>query len=119
MNTTGQALDICDKLGDGIGVALDVYHIWWDPEIAAQIERAGKERLLAFHVCDWMSPTQDMLTDRGMMGEGVIDIPAFRRMVEEQGFDGLVEVEIFSAANWWTKPGDDVLKAMVGALPAI
>ena len=66
-----------------------------------------------------MSPTQDMLTDRGMMGEGVIDIPAFRSMVEAQGFDGLVEVEIFSAANWWTKPGDDVLKAMVGALPAI
>lgn len=119
VNTTGQALDICDQLGDGIGVALDVYHIWWDPEIAAQIERAGKERLLAFHVCDWMSPTQDMLTDRGMMGEGVIDIPAFRSMVEAQGFDGLVEVEIFSAANWWTKPGDDVLKAMVGALPAI
>lgn len=119
VNTTGQALDICDQLGDGIGVALDVYHIWWDPEIAKQIVRAGKERLLAFHVCDWMNPTQDMLTDRGMMGEGVIDIPALRRMVEAQGFEGLVEVEIFSADNWWAKPADDVLAAMVKSLSSI
>ena len=119
VNTTGQALDICDQLGEGIGVALDVYHIWWDPAIAPQIKRAGRDRLLAFHVCDWMNPTQDMLTDRGMMGEGVIDIPAFRQMVEAEGFDGLVEVEIFSAGNWWTKPADEVLEAMIKALPAI
>ncbi|SFR01540.1 sugar phosphate isomerase/epimerase family protein [Poseidonocella sedimentorum] len=119
VNTTGQALDICDTLGEGIGVALDVYHIWWDPAIAAQIKRAGKERIHAFHVCDWMNPTQNMLTDRGMMGDGVIDIPAFRQMVEAEGFDGLVEVEIFSAENWWTKPADDVLAAMVKALPSI
>lgn len=119
VNTTGQALDICDQLGEGIGVALDVYHIWWDPAIAPQIKRAGRDRLLAFHVCDWMNPTQDMLTDRGMMGEGVIDIPAFRQMVEAEGFDGLVEVEIFSAGNWWAKPADEVLEAMIKALPAI
>ncbi|MGS4945844.1 sugar phosphate isomerase/epimerase family protein [Meridianimarinicoccus sp. RP-17] len=119
VNMTAQALDICDRLGDGIGVALDVYHIWWDPDIAAQIRRAGKDRIHAFHVCDWMNPTQDMLLDRGMMGEGVIDIPSFRRMVEAEGFDGLVEVEIFSSRNWWTRPGDEVLAAMVAALPAI
>ncbi|MEV8467557.1 sugar phosphate isomerase/epimerase family protein [Fluviibacterium sp. DFM31] len=119
VNTTKQALDLCDQLGDGIGVALDVYHIWWDPDVADQIARAGKDRLLAFHVCDWMNPTQDMLTDRGMMGEGVIDIPAFRQMVEAQGFDGLVEVEIFSANNWWTKPADEVLARMIAALPVI
>lgn len=119
VNTTAQALDICDRLGGGIGVALDVYHIWWDPDIAAQIRRAGKDRIHAFHVCDWMNPTQDMLLDRGMMGEGVIDIPSYRRMVEAEGFDGLVEVEIFSSRNWWTRPGDEVLAAMVAALPAI
>ncbi len=119
VNTTGQALDICDQLGDGIGVALDVYHIWWDPEIADQIARAGKDRLLAFHVCDWLNPTRDLLTDRGMMGEGVIDIPTFRQMVEAQGYDGLVEVEIFSAENWWKKPADDVMAAMISALPSI
>ena len=119
VNTTTQALDICDRLGDGIGVALDVYHVWWDPDLAAQISRAGKDRLLAFHVCDWLNPTKDLLTDRGMMGDGVIDIPHVRSLVEAQGFDGLVEVEIFSAQDWWTRPADDVLAAMVAVLPAI
>ena len=119
VNTAGQALDLCDRLGPGIGVALDVYHTWWDPEIHAQIARAGRDRLHAFHVCDWLVPTRDLLTDRGMMGEGVIDIPALRAAVEAEGFDGLVEVEIFSAGDWWTRPADDVLAAMVGALPSI
>jgi len=119
VNMTAQALDICDQLGTGIGVALDVYHVWWDPDLSRQIARAGKDRLMAFHVCDWLNPTKDLLTDRGMMGEGVIDIPAVRSCVEAQGFDGLVEVEIFSAKDWWTRPADDVLEAMAKSLPAI
>lgn len=119
VNTTAQALDICDRLGAGIGVALDVYHVWWDPDLSAQIARAGKDRLMAFHVCDWLNPTKDLLTDRGMMGEGVIDIPRIRAQVEAQGFDGLVEVEIFSAGNWWARPADDVLAAMVASLPTV
>lgn len=119
VNTTAQALDLCDQLGPGIGVALDVYHVWWDPAIRAQIARAGRDRLLAFHVCDWLVPTRDLLTDRGMMGEGVIDIPGLRAAVEAEGFDGLVEVEIFSAADWWTRPADEVLDAVVAALPSI
>lgn len=113
VNTLGQALDICDQLGDGIGVALDVYHCWWDPELDAQIKRAGKERLMAFHVCDWLVPTQDLLQDRGMMGDGVIDIPHVRSLVEAQGFDGLNEVEIFSVENWWQRDPDEVLKVIV------
>ncbi len=113
VNTLGQALDICDQIGDGIGVAVDVYHVWWDPELAAQIARAGRDRLLAFHICDWLVPTSDMLTDRGMMGDGVIDIPGIRAMVEAEGFNGLNEVEIFSANNWWKRDGDEVLKVMV------
>lgn len=113
VNTTRQALDICDRLGDGIGIALDVYHVWWDPELAAQIARAGHERLLAFHICDWLVPTRDLLTDRGMMGDGVIDIPGIRALVEEAGFDGLNEVEIFSAGNWWRRDPDEVLETMV------
>ncbi|PRY21844.1 sugar phosphate isomerase/epimerase [Aliiruegeria haliotis] len=113
VNTTSQALDICDRLGDGIGVALDVYHIWWDPEIRRQIARAGKERLLAFHICDWLVPTQDILEDRGMMGDGVADIPALRAEVEAAGFTGLNEVEIFSAETWWKRDPDDVLKTIV------
>ncbi len=112
VNTIGQALDICDALGDGIGVALDVYHVWWDPELAAQVRRAGRDRLLAFHICDWLVPTRDLLTDRGMMGDGVIDIPGIRAMVEAEGFSGLNEVEIFSAENWWKRDPDKVLATM-------
>lgn len=113
VNTTAQALDICDQLGEGIGVALDVYHIWWDPDIATQIERAGKQRLMAFHLCDWLVPTSDMLSDRGMMGDGVIDIAGLRALVEAQGFNGLNEVEIFSAQNWWLRDPDEVMQEIV------
>lgn len=110
VNTLRQALDICDQLGDGIGVALDVYHVWWDPDVQEQIMRAGADRLMAFHICDWLVPTQDMLTDRGMMGDGVIDIRGLRRAVENEGFAGLNEVEIFSASNWWKQDPDDVMR---------
>lgn len=109
VNTLAQALDLCDALGDGIGVAVDVYHVWWDPDLPAQIARAGKDRLLAFHICDWLVPTRDLLLDRGMMGDGVIDIPALRGLVEAAGYEGLCEVEIFSAENWWKRPGEEVV----------
>ena len=113
VNTTDQALDLCDALGPGIGVALDVYHVWWDPRLAAAIARAGRERLLGYHVCDWLVPTTDLLVDRGMMGDGVVDIPAVSAMVDATGYAGFVEVEIFSAANWWTRDPDEVLATMV------
>ncbi|WP_458792766.1 sugar phosphate isomerase/epimerase family protein [Yoonia sp. MH D7] len=113
VNTLGQTLDICDQLGDGIGAAVDVYHVWWDPDIYTQIKRAGKDRLMAFHMCDWLVPTRDLLTDRGMMGDGVIDIARLRAAVEAEGFDGLNEVEIFSALDWWTKDPDHVLNTLV------
>jgi sugar phosphate isomerase/epimerase len=112
VNTLAQALDLCDELGDGIGVALDVYHVWWEPGLAAEIARAGRERLLAFHVCDWLVPTRDLLNDRGMMGDGAIDIPAIRAAVEATGFDGLCEVEIFSD-DWWSRDADEVLATIV------
>lgn len=113
VNTMGHALDICDRLGEGIGCAMDVYHVWWDPQLRGQIERAGRERLMAFHICDWLVPTRDLLTDRGMMGDGVIDIPHLRSLVEAQGFDGYCEVEIFSALDWWRRDPDEVLAAIV------
>jgi sugar phosphate isomerase/epimerase len=117
VNTLGQALDICDRLDPdrtgGLGVAIDVYHVWWDPALIPQIRRTGKDRLLAFHICDWLIPTRDLLTDRGMMGDGVIDIPAIRAEVEAQGFDGLNEVEIFSSDNWWSRPGKEVVRTCI------
>ncbi|MEM9813759.1 MAG: sugar phosphate isomerase/epimerase, partial [Pseudomonadota bacterium] len=113
VNTLRQALDICDDLGAGIGVAVDVYHVWWDPELLPQLRRAGRERILAFHLCDWLVPTRDLLTDRGMMGDGVIDLRGLRAAVEAQGFAGLNEVEIFSELNWWTRKADDVMTTLV------
>lgn len=116
VNTTKQALDICDRLDPDrsgmLGVALDVYHIWWDPELMGQIARAGQDRLLAFHVCDWLVPTKDILNDRGMMGDGVIDIKSVRQAVEAQGFAGYSEIEIFSN-DWWGKPMDEVLRTCI------
>jgi sugar phosphate isomerase/epimerase len=116
VNTTKQALDICDRLdpqrSGALGVALDVYHIWWDPELVPQIVRAGKDRLLAFHVCDWLVPTKDILNDRGMMGDGVIDIKSVRSAVEAQGFSGYSEIEIFSN-DWWDRPIDEVMRICI------
>ncbi|MBK3737473.1 sugar phosphate isomerase/epimerase [Azospirillum brasilense] len=116
VNTMGQALDLCDRLdpqGTGaLGVAADVYHVWWDPELEAQIRRAGRNRLCAFHVCDWLVPTADLLEDRGMMGDGMIDIPMIRGWVEAVGFQGYSEVEIFSR-RWWARPLDEVLAVCV------
>jgi sugar phosphate isomerase/epimerase len=119
VNTTRQALDLCDRLDPArtgaLGVAIDVYHVWWDFELMPQIERAGHDRILAFHVCDWLVPTTDMLNDRGMMGDGVIDIPRIRAAVEAQRFSGYVEVEIFSN-RWWAMPVDEVIATCVARM---
>ena len=111
VNTLAQANDLCDSLGEGVGVAVDVYHVWWDPALEREIARAGR-RILGFHVCDWLVPTSDMLLDRGMMGDGVIDIPKVRRWVEATGYTDCVEVEIFSAGNWWKRDPDEVLRTV-------
>ena len=114
VNTLRQALDICDRLGAGLGVVVDVYHVWWDPELEMQIKRAGdKGQLMAYHVCDWLVPTKDLLLDRGMMGDGIIELKKIRRWVEDAGYYGTCEVEIFSANDWWLRPADEVLKTVV------
>lgn len=111
VNSLQQANDLCDRLGDdGLGIAVDVYHTWWDAGFAREIRRAGQKRLLAFHICDWLNPTQDMLSDRGMMGDGVIDIRGLRQQVEAEGYQGFHEVEIFSRLNWWQQDPDEVLR---------
>jgi sugar phosphate isomerase/epimerase len=100
----------CDRLDaeDIVGIAVDTYAVWWDPDIEAEIARAGK-RICSFHVSDWLADTQDLRLDRGMMGDGVIDLPALRRMVESAGYGGYVEVEIFSQRNWWQRDPDEVI----------
>jgi len=112
VNTLEQALDLCDALGDGVGVAVDVYHVWWDPKLEGQIARAGS-RILGFHVCDWLVPTVDLVWDRGMMGDGVIDIPRIRGWVEAAGYRGFNEVEIFSERNWWQRDPEEVVDTCI------
>lgn len=107
VNTLEQALDLCDAMGEGIGVAVDVYHLWWDPKLQSQLRRAGR-RILAYHICDWLVPTRHLLNDRGMMGDGVIDLPRIRGWVEDAGYAGFHEVEIFSD-HWWKRDPDEVL----------
>jgi sugar phosphate isomerase/epimerase len=116
VNTLAQAIDIAGRLdpgGSALGVAVDVYHVWWDPELYAGIARAGRERrLLAYHVSDWLVPTTDLLNDRGMMGDGVIELKRIRRAVEDAGFAGFIEAEIFSD-HWWAQPMDRVLTTCI------
>jgi sugar phosphate isomerase/epimerase len=112
VNTMAHANALCDELGAGLGIAVDAYHVWWDPDLRFEIERAGNatpSRLLAYHICDWLVPTTDLLTDRGMMGDGVIDLPLLRSWMEATGYRGMHEVEIFSANNWWKRDPDEVL----------
>ena len=116
LNTLQQALDLAEKIEPvslsppSLGVAVDVYHVWWDPDLAREITRAGKaNRLFGYHVCDWLVPTRDLLTDRGMMGDGVIDLRMIRALMESANYNGPVEVEIFSSLDWWKRPMDDVL----------
>jgi sugar phosphate isomerase/epimerase len=116
INTLEQALDICDRLDSGqtktLGVAVDLYHVWWDPKLEAQIARAGKNRLFAYHVCDWLTPTRDLVNDRGMMGDGVIELKKCRKWMEDAGYAGFSEVEIFSD-YWWSQPGEHVLDTCI------
>lgn len=108
VNTLAHANDLCDELGEGLGIALDAYHVWWDPDLAGQIARAGT-RIITYHVCDWLVPTRDLLLDRGMPGDGMIDLKSIRAMVEATGYDGFIDVEIFSSENWWKRDPDEVL----------
>lgn len=108
LSTLGQALDLCEAFGEGTAVAVDVYHVWWDPDLARQMARA-EGRIAAFHACDWLVPTTDLVFDRGMPGDGVIDIPAIRAMAEAAGYRGFTEVEILSR-RWWAEDPDEVLR---------
>jgi sugar phosphate isomerase/epimerase len=119
VNTMAHANDLCDELSpganSGLGVAVDVYHVWWDPNLQHEIQRAGGHpgRLMAFHLSDWLVPTTDLLLDRGMMGDGVIDLPLIRSWMEAAGYRGPHEVEIFSERNWWKRDPDEVLATCV------
>src|SRR5690606_32988170 len=102
VNTLGHADGLAEASASAhVGVAADVYHLWWDPDLEQELLRCGRNgHLYAFHICDWMSPTVDFLNDRGLMGEGCIPVQKIRGWAEAAGFNGYNEVEIFSD-RWW------------------
>ena len=116
INTLGQANDMAEELDSPwVGIAVDVYHLWWDPNLEQEIKRCGQnDNLSAFHICDWKTPTLDLLNDRGLMGEGCINIKEIRGWVEEAGFNGYNEVEIFSD-TYWKEDQAVFLKKITGA----
>jgi sugar phosphate isomerase/epimerase len=112
LNTIDQALKMASPYSPAeVGVILDTFHIWWDPFVFEQIERA-KGRIYGFHVSDWLVPLPDVLLGRGVMGDGVIDNRTLREAVDRAGYNGAIEVEIFNQTIWDT-PGDEVLAKVV------
>jgi len=116
INTLEQANDLCEQFdSQSLGVVVDVYHLWWDPHLKREIIRCGQGgKLFAFHICDWMTPTQDLLYDRGLMGEGCIPLQQIRNWVRAAGFTGFHEVEIFSLRHW-ARSQDDFLDDIIQA----
>lgn len=112
--TVADALRVCDMVGAGnVGIAVDVYHVWWDRTLADSLA-AARGKVLGFHLCDWLENTGHMLLDRGMMGDGVADLRAIRSALEDKaGYQGLCEVEVFSAENWWKRSPAEVLDTIV------
>lgn len=108
INTLKQANDMCAAIDSPhVGVVVDVYHVWWDPDLEQEIKRCGASGWLdAFHICDWLTPTKDLLNDRGLMGKGCIPVRQIRGWVEAAGFCGFNEVEIFSDRHWSTDQHD-------------
>ncbi|QMU59615.1 MAG: TIM barrel protein [Boseongicola sp.] len=107
------ALSVCQMIdAPNVGIAVDVYHVWWDTDLYKSCAAAG-DRILAYHLCDWLENTSDMLLDRGMMGDGVADLKAIRGVVEDAGYAGACEVEVFSTNDWWKRDPGEVLDAIV------
>jgi sugar phosphate isomerase/epimerase len=102
VNTLAQANDMAEALSHpAVAVVVDVYHLWWDPDLREQIHRCGAMgKLAAFHISDWRIPTEDLVLDREIMGQGCIPLATITEWVEETGYTGFVEVEIFSTRYW-------------------
>ncbi len=121
INSMQQANQLCESLGNhpNVGIACDVYHTWWDPSLEEGISRAAKSgNLTAFHICDWVTPTTDLLNDRALMGEGCIELKKLSTAVKAAGFSGYHEVEIFSN-RWWKSDQDNYLSAIIASFKKI
>ncbi len=115
LTTVRDAINIVNTINHShVGLAIDIYHVWWDTSLKSELSRIkGKGKIFGFHLCDWLRETNDILFDRGMMGDGVADIQGIRKIVEETGYNGYCEVEIFSEQNWWKKEPEQVLDVVI------
>ncbi len=113
LSTFAHCLDLTKRLGEGTGIVADTYHCWWDPFFAQGLREAGAERILTFHLGDWLVPTRDVYQDRGMIGDGVIDFAFYRSVLDEIGYDGPFEVELFSRLDWWTRDGEETTRISI------
>jgi sugar phosphate isomerase/epimerase len=112
--TVRDAINLCNQIDHpALKIAVDVYHVWWDLGLASELQRIHSDRIAGYHLCDWLPDTKDILLDRGMMGDGVADLKNIRRALEDVGYQGFCEVEIFSEANWWKKEPGEVLDVCV------
>lgn len=111
--TVRDALRVCRWVdAANVGIAVDVYHVWWDTTLTESLNEAGSARIFGYHLCDWLETTHHMLLDRGMMGDGVADLKGIRAAVEDAGYEGACEVEVFSAENWWKRDPNEVLDVL-------
>lgn len=112
INTIAQANDLIEALGPAATLVPDVYHCWWDPAFRSELQRAGKDGFQTFHLCDWLRPTRNLF-DRGMVGDGIIDIAEIRGWLDEIGYRGVFELEIFSELDWWQRPGAETVRIAI------
>jgi sugar phosphate isomerase/epimerase len=113
LNLIAGANDLIDELGDAAtSLVADVYHCWWDPAFEQELRRAGKKRIVTFHLCDWLVPTRN-LRDRGMVGDGIVDLARIRGWLDDIGYDGPFELEIFSELDWWERDPEDTVRIAV------
>lgn len=113
LNSFAHCLDLCRSLGEGTGIVADTYHCWWDAGFMPGLRAAGPENILTFHLCDWLVPTRDVYHDRGMIGDGVIDFAAYKALLDEIGYDGPFEIELFSKLDWWLRDGNETVAVSV------
>jgi sugar phosphate isomerase/epimerase len=119
LNSIRQVNDLCDELGDGSGLVADVYHCWWDPAFESELRRAGAKRLLTVHYCDWLVPTRTF-RDRGMVGDGVVDIERVKAWLDSIAYIGPFELEIFSELDWWERaPAETIRVGIERCIPYI
>lgn len=113
LNLISHANDLIEELGDtASALVADVYHCWWDPAFEKELKRAGKDRIITFHYCDWLVPTRN-LRDRGMVGDGVIDFARIRGWLDDIGYEGPFELEIFSELDWWERDHHETVRTAI------